>query len=268
MKPSIPIVSNNLSQDALSWYIVGSYLGGATEGRIAAMTGLSRQRIQYTITTFRKTGLPHRRKQTMDKRMKRTNTNDVSDTDSQSSSDEQSDTDDNTDMKIKKEEPNDDQIEWKNSMLHRRKNRLDATFTIDNVLSNCRKYEEKRILRWQQSLKAEGSMIFSQSSSSTSSVPKSSFSSTSSSINSNALSPVYHQHRQQHRQSQNRRRFNVWTQRDDKRLLRHVFMRVGSWDEVETLFDGRHSVTDCIKRWDVLHHYLFKELQKTGTSNW
>ncbi|ORZ23159.1 hypothetical protein BCR42DRAFT_404110 [Absidia repens] len=62
--------------------------------------------------------------------------------------------------------------------------------------------------------------------------------------------------------------FKYWSRSDDKQLLHHVLTRMGCWDELDQQFKGRHSSLDCIKRWDLLQHYLFKELQQTGTLNW
>jgi hypothetical protein len=50
--------------------------------------------------------------------------------------------------------------------------------------------------------------------------------------------------------------------------LRHILTRTGNWDKLDQIFEGKHSVADCIERWDVLQHYLIKELKKTGTSRW
>ncbi|CAO3596841.1 unnamed protein product [Absidia cylindrospora] len=61
---------------------------------------------------------------------------------------------------------------------------------------------------------------------------------------------------------------SLWTRKDDKLLLQHVLTRMGRWNELDQHFDGRHSGMDCVERWGVLQHYLFKQLNKNGTNGW
>lgn len=64
MKPSIPVAHlNNVTPDAIRWFIIGAYQAGASESEIVSLTNLSRYTIRYTIASFVKTGLPSMRTQ-------------------------------------------------------------------------------------------------------------------------------------------------------------------------------------------------------------
>ncbi|KAI8328993.1 hypothetical protein BC941DRAFT_443958 [Chlamydoabsidia padenii] len=273
MKPSIPVANlTNTNPDAIRWFIIGAYQAGASETEIVSLTNLSRYTIRYTIASFVRTGLPHLRKQ-KEHKPKIQNDNlayqyktplsnmdnedgglSDSSSDEEDEEDEEMNTGDNND--VKKEEQNEDQQVWKNSLLLRRKGNSTARDTMEYVLYKGRKFEEKRLNTWQ---KQHYRKLYRPPPSPPHDVlirPKSEpYSPPTSPESSHTPTPT-------------KTSFGLWSQQDDKILLRHILTRTGNWDKLDQVFDGKHSVSDCIERWDVLQYYLIKELKKTGTSSW
>ncbi|ORZ19862.1 hypothetical protein BCR42DRAFT_410671 [Absidia repens] len=293
MKPAIPTDD----PDTIQWFIIGAYQAGASETEIVSMTNLSRFIIHNTISSFKKTGNPNLRRRKSRKRSTKLDTlhcdslTDTEDNNSDCSSDAHYVATDYVDMDTGIQE-----INQRKGRLYRKRTKpfqpkrsSTATDTIDYILHKGQKYEKKNISSIQKPQKQQrqlkqhdynGTIIPSSSSQSHEHIPPKlqptltkhtmdlQLNRAMENTSPHSTIPLCSSDHHRYKQSNSSNETNIWTRKDDKLLLQHVLTRMGRWDELNQLFDGRHSGMDCVERWGVLQHYLFKQLNKNGTNGW